>query len=315
MTNIEDLFHCVYGSNLEFYKLEESESGIPFVARTSRNNGVITRVKKIPNEKINPAHTISVSCGGSVMECFYQDEEYYSGRDLYYLKPKIKLNTQQMIFYASVISSNRYKFSYGRQVNKTLPYIKLPKLKDLPKEINFSENKKYEFFKKDDFTFKALNTPVKNVFLGDLFDPCNGIASSEVKRLDTKINDNFLPYIRPTKDQRYSIDAYVDKNYIQNKYIFPKNTLYVSTDGQGSHSYAYLSIFEFVPNSNVIVLIPKRSMTIIEKLFYAFSITKYRYKFSYGRKPKGERLSSILLPEFPNIDLQTLSKKYNNYII
>ena len=91
MTNIEDLFHCVYGSNLEFYKLEESESGIPFVARTSRNNGVITRVKKIPNEKINPAHTISVSCGGSVMECFYQDEEYYSGRDLYYLKPKIKL--------------------------------------------------------------------------------------------------------------------------------------------------------------------------------------------------------------------------------
>ena len=79
----------------------------------SRNNGVITRVKKIPNEKINPAHTISVSCGGSVMECFYQDEEYYSGRDLYYLKPKIKLNTQQMIFYASVISSNRYKFSYS----------------------------------------------------------------------------------------------------------------------------------------------------------------------------------------------------------
>ena len=92
------------------------------------------------------------------------------------------------------------------------------------------------FFKKDDFKFKTLNTPVKNVFLGDLFDPCNGIASSEVKRLDTKINDNFLPYIRPTKDQRYSIDAYVDKNYIQNKYIFPKNTLYVSTDGQGSHS-------------------------------------------------------------------------------
>ena len=103
-----------------------------------------------------------------------------------------------------------------------------------------------------------MNTSVKNVYLGDLFDPYNGIASSEVKRLDTKINDNFLPYIRPTKDQRYSIDAYVDKNYIQNKYIFPKNTLYVSTDGQGSHSYAYLSIFEFVPNSNVIVLIPKR---------------------------------------------------------
>ena len=75
----------------------------------------------------------------------------------------------------------------------------------------------------------------------------------------------------------------------------------MSTDGQGSHSYAYLSIFEFVPNSNVSVLIPKRNMSNLEKLFYSYCISKNRYKFSYGRKPKGIRLENILIPEYPNL--------------
>ena len=87
--------------------------------------------------------------------------------------------------------------------------------------------------------------------------------------------------------------------------VFPKETLYVSTNGQGSHTYSYVSTTEFVPNSDVSVLIPKRSMTLREKLFYAMCITKNRYKFSYGRKPKGEKLENIMLPT-------TISEKFNN---
>jgi hypothetical protein len=71
----------------------------------------------------------------------------------------------------------------------------------------------------------------------------------------------------------------------------------VSTDGQGSHTYTYVSSFEFVPNSNVAVLIPKEEMSLQEKLYYAACITNNRFKFSYGRKPKGERLKDILLPK------------------
>ena len=40
-------------------------------------------------------------------------------------------------------------------------------------------------------------------------------------------------------------------------------------------------------------------MSIQEKLYYALCITKNRYKFSYGRKPKGERLKELLLPKYP----------------
>ena len=81
--------------------------------------------------------------------------------------------------------------------------------------------------------------------------------------------------------------------------MFPAGTLYISTDGQGSHTFSYVSTFEFVPNSNVSVLIPKRKMSLQEKLYYAHCITNNRYKFSYGRKPKGERLQTVLIPEYP----------------
>ena len=38
-------------------------------------------------------------------------------------------------------------------------------------------------------------------------------------------------------------------------------------------------------------------MTLKEKLFYSMCITHNRFKFSYGRKPKGFRLENVLLPD------------------
>ena len=37
-------------------------------------------------------------------------------------------------------------------------------------------------------------------------------------------------------------------------------------------------------------------MSLETKLLYAAYITANRFKFSYGRNPKGERLAELLLP-------------------
>ena len=135
---------------------------------------------------------------------------------------------------------------------------------------------------------------MKTAKLSDLFEIYNGYASSNIELID--YNKNAIYYLRPSNTYEGTIAGYVDKTEVPEKYIFPKETIYVSTDGEGSHTYAYVSNFEFAPNSNVVALIPKKEMTLLEKQFYALCITKNRWRFSYSRKPKGDRLASMTLP-------------------
>ena len=47
MVKISDLFDVVYGCNLELSRLEEDESGIPFVSRTSKIMVYLVMSKKL----------------------------------------------------------------------------------------------------------------------------------------------------------------------------------------------------------------------------------------------------------------------------
>jgi type I restriction enzyme M protein len=143
------------------------------------------------------------------------------------------------------------------------------------------------------------NGLVELVPVDEIFDVYNGLSSSNVNVKEIYESENDIRYIRPSQTYAGSIAGYVDEIMVEDKHIYPDNTIYASTDGQGSHSYTYLSSFRFVPNSNVSVLIPKEKMTIQEKIYYTICITINRYRFSYGRKPKGNRLRKLLIPSFP----------------
>ena len=131
--------------------------------------------------------------------------------------------------------------------------------------------------------------------LNELFTIKNGLSSSSIYISEHKTDDFNIPYIRPSSNYHNLVAGFVSKK-TKEGYIFPPETIFVSTDGQGSHSYAYVSPVAFVPNSNVSVLIPKIEMELKEKIFYALIITKNRYRFSYGRKPKGKRFTGIIIP-------------------
>ena len=135
---IGEIFSVRYGVNLELNSMIIDDHGIPFVSRTVRNNGVSSRVKEVAGLEANPPHTLSVAAGGSVLATFYQSEPYYSGRDLFYLVPKEKMNVMEMLFYAKCIESNKYRYNYGRQANKTLNEITVPKLIDVRRIIKKS---------------------------------------------------------------------------------------------------------------------------------------------------------------------------------
>lgn len=300
---IKELFDIQYGNSLELVYLKKSSMGVNFISRTSKQNGVSDKVTKIPYIAPFPAGLITVAVGGSVLETFLQQSPFYTGFHVMVLTPLVAMNTETKLFYCHCIRKNQYKYSYGRQANSTLAEVDIPTLESaLDKVGSFSVIKygkqliRQVSFPPIDDIIKATH---KKVPLSDLFQIENGIASSQVYRSPMKESENWVPYIRPSYRQETSIDAYVNKQLIPENKLFPSGSLYVSTDGQGSHTFSYVSTFDFVPNSNVSVLTPKRNMSIQEKLFYSQCITNNRYKFSYGRKPKGDRLKAVLLPEYP----------------
>lgn len=65
-------------------------------------------------------------------EAFLQTEPFYSGRDLFYLKPMTDLTLEQKLFYCMCIRANKFRFNYGRQANKTLRSLLVPQLSDVP---------------------------------------------------------------------------------------------------------------------------------------------------------------------------------------
>jgi hypothetical protein len=132
--------------------------------------------------------------------------------------------------------------------------------------------------------------------LEDLFDVRNGVASSGLS-ISSAPEAHRVPYLRPASTQRRTITGWVLETEVGSQNIYPEGTLFVSTNGEGSHSYSYVSRFSFACNSDVSVLLPKRAMTLNEKVYYACCITMNRHRFSYGRKPKGDRLKQIELPD------------------
>lgn len=131
--------------------------------------------------------------------------------------------------------------------------------------------------------------------LGDFFDVRNGVATSDLNIVQEKTPDH-IPFVRPASTQQRTLSGFVKIIDVGAANVYPAETLFVSTNGEGSHSYAYVSRFDFAANSDVSILLPKSPMTLKEKIFYAHCIALNRWKFSYGRKPKGQRLKEINLP-------------------
>ncbi len=135
---ISDIFYVKYGINLELSNCNEDAKEINFVARTAENNGVSARVEMIPGKKPQDAGLISVAGGGSVLSTFYQDEPFYSGRDLYTLRAKDDIDIYAKMFIITLIKMEKYKYSYGRQANKTLPCIEIKLPVDMSGKPDYS---------------------------------------------------------------------------------------------------------------------------------------------------------------------------------
>jgi len=288
---LKELFEPIYGVNLELVHLEKcikkDPESIRFVSRIEHNNGISAYVKRILNINPNPSHTISVAVSGSVLSSFYQDKEYYSGRDLYYLKPKRKMSKEEMIFYAHCIKANKYKYNYGRAANKTLKDILLPL--EMPDDFKNITLDKIAIPSDKKLLQKELDLNTRNwesFELKALFK-ITGSKTTPLSELEDYGKGKY-PYVT-TQATNNGVEGFYDY------YTEEGNVLTVDSAVLGYCSYQPL---EFSASDHVEKLLPKFIMNKYVALFISKIINTEQSRYNYGRKCSQERMrkSHIKLP-------------------
>ena len=301
MKKLSEIFDWWYGVNLELINCEINQTGIPFVSRTANNNGVVARVTPIDGINPNPAHTLSLAGGGSVLSCFYQEEEYYSGRDLFILSPKKPMSKNEMLLYSYVISFNRYKYNYGRQANKTFKDLVLPELHEL--QMLDWENVNSDFkFRQASVTEKKEDLFTKDwrwfSLVEDLFDYSKGKRLTKADSIDGDI-----PLVTAGEfNQGVS-------RYVNNDMEVFSNCITIDMFG-----YCVYRGYNFCCDDNILVLRPKKSLSKYVMLFISTIINQDKYKCAYGRQYRKKTLlkHKIKLPvdSLNRLDLEFME----NYI-
>ena len=302
MVPVDEVFSVRYGNKLDANKLTFAEPGINFVSRSSKNLGVVGCVEPVSGHTPNVPGLITVTMGGTyLLSAFIQPEAFYTAQNIKVLTPRLPMSLSEKAFYCRCIVENRRRYStHGREANRSFETLLVPSRDEVPAWAKSLSVPKFAI--KDDHKLPSgISAPSGDVSLvrvDKIFDVRSGLSLGSDTRSDAKSGPQFLPYVRPSKTQTTSFVEYVDSDIAGPGNVYARHTLYVSTNGQGSHTYAWVSAGGFVPNSDVSVLLPKRLMSLQEKLYYAAVVSANRRLFSYGRKPKGERLRGMLVPEW-----------------
>jgi hypothetical protein len=282
---VKDLFTIKYGVNLELITLEtvpvNDKDGVNFVARTSENNGVVARVRKIDGLEPQPAWILSCAGSGSVLSTFVLTEPFYSGRDLYTLTPRKKMSLQEKQYYCMCIKANAYRYSYGRQANKTLKDIEL--LDTLPEWVKVASIETIKTSVKKRDVALRLFEQWKEFKLGEIFT-ITGTKTTKINVLNEYGNGEYS-YVT-TQSTNNAVDGYYDF-YTENG-----NVLTIDSAVLGFCSYQAKN---FSASDHVEKLTPKFDLNKHIALFLVTIINREQYKYSYGRKCNQTKIKDTII--------------------
>ncbi len=273
MVQVKEYFDVVSSTNLELVRMELDPNGINFVARTSKNNGVVARVKKLPDIEPNPSCSISVAVSGSVMESFLQTEPFYSSYHLFVLQTKISLTNKQLLYYCMCLRANKYKYNYGRQANKTLPMLNIPSIDEIPawvESISIPAKPRIDSVNKETIELNA-NTWQWYSFYDNLFD---------IKRGDSEYIVNLkkgnIPYVSATSGNNGVSYHVQNANHTGNK---------ITLSYDGSIGEAFYQKRDFFASEKIAVLeLKNKELNPYIAMFLVTVIRKDSYRYNYGYK-------------------------------
>lgn len=312
MKRICELFDTFSGNDLVLSYLNLNDDGIAYVSRTEKNNGITARIDEIENLKPFPSGTISVSLGGSVLEAFLHEEPFYTGYHIKVLKPKTHMSVSVLQFYCYCIRLNKFKYSFGRQANKTIDDILVPDLNEIPewveKERNIDINSIPEYFLDEGYenacwyldnidqeTFEQeykgklvdekVSLDVSNWHQFKMKEIFSIIERGKRQKSIDRISGE-IPYYSASKNNNGLTD------YISNPVFIDSNALICTTFGD-----AYYVEGDFTA-SDEITYFKSDYLNKYNALFISTIIKQEQFRYSFGRKAFKNKLieTKILLP-------------------
>ncbi|WP_447956244.1 restriction endonuclease subunit S [Vreelandella sp. EE7] len=297
MIELQELFYVQYGTKLDLNKMQQVEKGVPFVSRTSQNNGISAYVKEIVGVDKMPAGSISVSLGGTkLLSSFVQDYGFYTAQNVAVLIPKKEMTLQQKLFICLCIERNRFRYSaFGREANRTIKYIRVPSLENFP---DWVVEEKLTMFNGAKKPLRKKNIDLKGTHwstfrFDEIFDIKKG---KRLTKANMKPGKN--PFIGST-DRKNGVTNFVGQStdHVGNV---------ITVNYNGSVGEAFYQPNAFLASDDVNVLYPRDDMfpkfNQYIALFIISLIKLNKFRFSYGRKWHKERMEEtpILLPVAEN---------------
>lgn len=297
---INEIFEVKYGINMELNACtiadDDDDDAVNFVARTESNNGVSAKVKPVDGKDPQPAGIITCAGGGSVLSTFLQEEPFYSGRDLYLLIPLQPMSKLAKLFCITVIKANKYRYSYGRQANVTLPFLELM----LPVDSEGNPDFLYMEAYMKTLNHKPLATSNqwgcgsrtlgveswKEFVVGDYFEVKKG------KRLTSEDQ---------TEGNTLYIGAIDSNNGVANKIgqepIHEGNTISLSYNGSVGEAFYQPEPFWATDDVNVLYFRPENGVQFNKyiALFVCAVLRQEKYRYSYGRKWVLENMKTTVI--------------------
>jgi len=287
---VKDLFDVCQGNSFELMNMELSDnSDINFVSRTSQDNGVVAQVSE--DDKVKPFSSgcITVALGGSVLSSFVQLKPFYTAFHIAVLKPKKEMTLQEKLYYCMCIQANAYRYSYGRQANKTLKDIDLPDVipewvsSVLVKPIRTAVKPKKAPFKTDKW---------KEFKVGDFFTVKRGTRIVRDRDYFLEKTDEYYYNVITSSKQNNSVDGYY------HSYNCPANSIVCGGEAGGMFTTYQADKCWVMDRARIFTAKENVIVNKYTAMFLATILCQNQYKYSYGRTPNpyGIEETNIKLP-------------------
>lgn len=285
---------------LHFRQVVEDDSGIPYVTRRKFNNGMRCRVRPIADVEPSPAGVISF--GAENAACFYQEEPFLSGRDIYYVDTR-GIPRDACLFLVACLQriAKAYPYNFGlfpKQLKNER--IFLPAMNDGTPDWDAMSRLMLVARHDSAIRLRVLsNVRVSHTTLdtsswheyaiGELFHLEKGVR---LRRQDMKAGS--IPFIGASKDNN-GVTAHVGND----EHLHPGNTITVSYNGQKATGTAFWQQERYWASDDVAVLYPKFDLNRERALFLIpiLRIAGEPYAFEDKWKLEYMREDKVVLPQ------------------